>query len=197
MARRIVVVKKQDSGKPIQKSTSLEVSIKCIVSVGNGDRDRTFEEWIDAIREAVHGIDCPEGAQIRFTPTGGYYIVNGRVCLPDDFDPETKDFKPGTRPPLWASTEPEKKQWEILDRIEREKNNPNTLARNPPNLATLAESSRPGRRTVTVQRGKDFAWKDESDAEDVAGTVTEKAADNLVSQVSGKRVVVVRRGKKS
>jgi hypothetical protein len=187
----VVVRKREDSGKQVQKSASLEVTVKFIASIGNGDRERSYEGWIQVIRDAVGAVAGQEGGLTRFTPTGGYYIVNGRVCLPEDFDPETKDFKPGTRSPLWASTEPEKRQWEILERIERDNAKPNTLARNEPRLLTLEET--PRRRTVVVQRDQDFAWKDEEDGEDAADSITEEAAEKLVRRVQGRTVVVKRR----
>ena len=66
----------------------------------------------------------------------GYYLVNGRVCLPDDYDPATRDFKPGTHPPLWAMSPDEQK---IVQRIDREKSRPE-IARQPQHLRTSTET---------------------------------------------------------
>jgi hypothetical protein len=42
------------------------------------------------------------------TKTGAHYLIiepekgRGEICRVEDFDPETRDFKPGAQPPAWA-----------------------------------------------------------------------------------------------
>lgn len=70
-----------------------------MVSTGADDADRSIEELEAAIRHALRG------GKVRarnVTVTTGYYIVDGRVCLPRDYDPERQDFLPGRFPPPWA-----------------------------------------------------------------------------------------------
>lgn len=72
------------------------------VSIGNdhGEDDRTIERFQDAIRQAL--TSDPEVGARHVTFQRAYYIIDGHVCLPSDYDPETKDRKPGTHPPVWA-----------------------------------------------------------------------------------------------
>lgn len=67
-----------------------------MVSVGGDDLDRSYEEFVADIKRALDGVAKSA------TETGGYYIVNGKVCLPGDYDPGTRGFKPGAAPPQWA-----------------------------------------------------------------------------------------------
>lgn len=67
-----------------------------MVSVGGDDVDRSYEEFVIDIKRALDGVAKSA------TETGGYYIVNGKVCLPGDYDPGTRGFKPGATPPQWA-----------------------------------------------------------------------------------------------
>lgn len=67
------------------------------VSVGTEDRDRSIEDFIAFVekRLKVPGVK-------RVTKMSGYYILDGKVCLPDDYDHKTGTFKPGAVPPPWA-----------------------------------------------------------------------------------------------
>lgn len=70
-----------------------------MVSVGKEDAGRSYEDFVRDVKLALladgHGVKA-------VTETGGYYIINGRVCMPADYDPGTHDFKPGAEPPQWA-----------------------------------------------------------------------------------------------
>ena len=68
-----------------------------IITAGTEDRDRTFEEMQNDLAAAINGVPGVK----RVIPSG-YYILDGKVCLPDDYDPETQNFKPGSHPPAWA-----------------------------------------------------------------------------------------------
>lgn len=129
---------KKDSGKPVQKSTQIEVYVPLIVSVGNDNRAVLHPEWVAKV---VAGIkkECPEA---RITPTGGYYLIDGKVCLVQDYDPVAMDRKPGTFPPSWAAQGDEKKQAILAERAAELAKNPpkNQLGVQPPNLLTSKET---------------------------------------------------------
>jgi len=120
-------VKKTAPAKVVQ----VRVQFDIMVSVGEAD-ERSFEEFRD---DAVTALKENVGAK-NVTTLSGYYLVNGRVCLPGDYDPKTRGFKPGARPPLWAMSADESK---IAQRIEREKKLPE-IARQPANLRTSKET---------------------------------------------------------
>lgn len=70
-------------------------NLTVIVSVGNVDRDHTVEELQAAIRKAIP-------AKFNLTFASAHYVIDGKVCLPRDYDPAAQDFKPGAVPPPWA-----------------------------------------------------------------------------------------------
>lgn len=114
------------------KNVEVKVEVTIMVALGTGD-PRSIEQVREDIRE-----DLKNGkTQAKLvTNMGGYYLVDGRVCLPDDYDPATRGFKPGAHPPLWAMGPDER---EVLKRIEREKNLPK-MAQQPQNLRTTQET---------------------------------------------------------
>lgn len=112
----------------------IEISLRFLVSTPVMDDDvRSIEQLRKDCIEALEGIGVSQ-----VTPSSGYYLVNGKVCMPDDYDPKTRDFKPGKFPPSWAGGPDEK---EIRARIEAEKNLP-MMARNPVGLRTSKETDR-------------------------------------------------------
>lgn len=71
------------------------------VSIGTHDRDRTHEQFVEDLMKLLGKV--PYGQEgIHASKTGGYYILDGRVCIPEDYDPKTQNFKPGAVPPSWA-----------------------------------------------------------------------------------------------
>jgi hypothetical protein len=116
---------------PDNKDPQKVLTVRIDISVG-ADDPRLFEDFEREIKEAV--LARNPGALV--TKMGGYYLVGGKVCLPDDYDPETKDFKKGKFPPAWAGGPTES---EIRARIAREQGLP-ALARNPANLLTAKET---------------------------------------------------------
>lgn len=111
----------------------VQVQFSFIISTGKDDA-RSIEELRDDLRRVI--MENTDAKSV--TPVQGYYLVDGKVCLPDDYDPETRDFKPGKYPPRWAGGPDEK---EILARIEREQNL-DSLSRNPAHLRTAKETAR-------------------------------------------------------
>lgn len=69
------------------------------ISVGKDDDDRTIEDFEKAIRDA---LASDEVNAHNVTYQGGYYIIDGKVCLVQDYDHASKNRKPGTYPPPWA-----------------------------------------------------------------------------------------------
>ncbi|WP_344543079.1 hypothetical protein [Streptomyces levis] len=131
---------KQEQRKKPAKVVMVRVQMDIMVSVGQDD-DRSFEEFrddaVEQTKDFLKDQDGPVAAKnATVMSTSGYYLVDGRVCLPDDYDPKTRNFKPGAHPPLWAMGPDEQK---IVQRIEREKNRP-ALARQPQNLRTSTET---------------------------------------------------------
>lgn len=96
----------EPQGEPYQKQHAKVVRFE--VSIGADDDERLLSEFIDAIRDALKA--APVNAN-HATYQGGYYIIDGKVCLEQDYDPATKNRKPGTFPPQWAGgPDPKKNQ---------------------------------------------------------------------------------------
>jgi hypothetical protein len=72
--------------------------LSLMVTAGTEDRDRTIEEFYAEVQAAISTIARAK----RVTLASHYYILDGKVCLPADYDPGTQDRKPGTHPPSWA-----------------------------------------------------------------------------------------------
>jgi hypothetical protein len=75
------------------------------ISVGNDDDVHTIEQFEQAVRMALNSAVDDGRNWFTFntlTTMGSYYIIDGKVCLPHDYDPATKNRKPGTFPPSWA-----------------------------------------------------------------------------------------------
>lgn len=142
-AKKVVKQKAAPKKEHPGKNVEVKVELTIMVAVGKGD-PRTIEQVRDDIRE-----DLMTGkTQAKLvTNLGGYYLVDGKVCLPDDYDPTTRGFKPGAHPPLWAMAPDER---EILKRIEREKNTRPPMARNPENLRTASETDAKEKRVAKV-----------------------------------------------
>lgn len=132
------IARKSASAKPAApapaKVVEMQITIIIDASAGAGDT-RTYEEFRDDIKAALTDQNGSVRAK-RVTNSGGYYLVNGRVCMPGDYDETTRDFKKGAHPPLWAMASDEVK---VLQRIEREKSGPG-LAKNPEGLRTTKET---------------------------------------------------------
>ena len=93
-ARRLGI----DNSKPAG-TLSKVVSIQ--ISIGDSDRDRTVEEFIAEINKRLKPV--PYGKDgIHASVMSGYYIVDGKVCMPSDFDEKKKNFRDKAVPPSWA-----------------------------------------------------------------------------------------------
>lgn len=75
------------------------------ISVGEDDDAHTLVDFEQAIRQALNVYKDDSRGWFTYnnlTMMGGYYIIDGKVCMPADYDPATKNRKPGTFPPQWA-----------------------------------------------------------------------------------------------
>lgn len=96
---------KTPPAKLIQKQAQIEVVLKLIASNGDAYRGESYESFVEAFRQFTK--ERWPGA--NFTPIGGYYLVDGKVCRVEDFDRQTMNRKPGTFPPSWSLVGDEKK----------------------------------------------------------------------------------------
>lgn len=124
----------KDSGKRISKSHEFKVNM--YVSLSDKHRGLTWEQMQERIAELIK----QEWPDALVTPMGGHILIDGRACYPHDFDYTTMDRKPGTHPPLYTLSDAEQREVQVLQRIERERKNPNRLARNPEHLLTSRET---------------------------------------------------------
>lgn len=91
-----VVSRKKTPDVPRPEIHAKQISL--IVSIGTEDRDRSWEDFEKDVIEAIQ----KHATVKRAVSVGGYYILDGQVCLPPDYDPKTQNFKPGATPPAWA-----------------------------------------------------------------------------------------------
>jgi hypothetical protein len=130
-----------DSGRNVAKN--VEIQVRLVISQGNNHRDLLHGAVVDRLKEIITqewpaAEDGTRGALV--TPTGGYYLIDGVVCLVADFDPETMDRKPGTLPPSWSLGPGDEKKAAILaERNEVQKNWTNHMAKQPEKLLTTYE----------------------------------------------------------
>lgn len=164
MAKAVIRKPKKESAQQDPEkwvSHNFEFKHDFIVSVKmmeGGELIEGVPTW-EEVQEEIRGLLKERFPHGHFTPSGGYIIIredDGRVraCYPGDFDYETMDRKPGTHPPLYTLSHEEQRevrelQRQVEIRVQREKareeSTGNSLARNPPNLLTLKE-------TTAVQR---------------------------------------------
>lgn len=93
--REVLDFKKTKPAEKISKVLSVHISI------GNDDSDRSWEDFLEDVKKKIGATPYGQPG-IHLSTMGGYYILDGVVCLPGDFDPKTRTFKPGKFPPPWA-----------------------------------------------------------------------------------------------
>lgn len=76
----------------------VDIQVNWMVSVGTEDRERSIEDFVQDIEKAIQEV---AGAK-RVLVQRPYYILDGKVCLVEDYDPATQNFKEGATPPPWA-----------------------------------------------------------------------------------------------
>lgn len=145
--------------------------------------------------------------------TGGYYILDGKVCLPDDYDPRKKQFRKGAVPPEWAggpktakvrqSATQKQMDWDIENLSSDEYDKKYRLGKHAPTYKTEAQIREEQRVQMEVYRAEkaareeeemeEFGW-DEGDAADdeKMGKVADKSAKRAIKKMQStpkKRVV--------
>lgn len=140
MPLKVRPMKKQDSVRVVQKQVKIQLTF--LASYGDNHRAELYEEALEKIKKLVKDEwpDTPDGRGVNFTSVGGYYLVDGKVCLVQDFDPEAMDRKPGTLPPSWASQGDEKKEAILVERNAAQAKVVNQLGRQPEKLLTSKET---------------------------------------------------------
>lgn len=110
--------------------------VNLTISVGDDDSARLLPELVAAIKEAL--TNSPVSAK-SVTVTGQHYLIlnggSGKLCREMDYDPDTRDFRPGTFPPAWAGGGPETTR--ATKDIE---SGAGVGARNPEHLRTVQET---------------------------------------------------------
>lgn len=161
------------------------------ISVGANDDEHTIHSFEDAVRDALtyardHGASVfVSGAdELRFhnlTVLGGHYIIDGKVCLPQDYDPVTKNRKPGTFPPQWAGGPDPKKAGSIAAHVaeqadEPEEEKPHEFVRVQPTRSSERDP-RTGRRVRSdkgVPRGPRTVPADKIDVKNAVAKMGEQ-----------------------
>lgn len=92
-------IKSKDSSSKRPKIHAKVVQVS--VSIGTHDRGRSYEDFVEDVTSRLNGVPYGEEGN-HVAVTGGYYILDGKVCLPDDYDEKRGTFKEGTTPPSWA-----------------------------------------------------------------------------------------------
>jgi hypothetical protein len=101
-ARKVTTKKTTPKKRTVKKPVSASKpklhakNMTLVVSVGDKDRDKLIEAMQDAVKKAVEKLGYSASLM------SSYYILDGKVCLPKDYDPATQNFKPGAVPPPWA-----------------------------------------------------------------------------------------------
>lgn len=71
------------------------------LSVGTDDRARNIQDFIDDALKKLGVVPFGEDGT-HAAVMGSYYILDGKVCLPEDYDEKKQTFKKGATPPTWA-----------------------------------------------------------------------------------------------
>lgn len=87
-----------DNSKPA-KILSKVISLQ--VSVGSYDRGRSIEDLIKEIKTKLGAVAFGNDG-IHASVLGSYYVLDGKVCQPADYDPKKQNFRDGALPPSWA-----------------------------------------------------------------------------------------------
>ena len=99
-AKKTTPAKKGVAPRKVASASKVKLHAKNVnlcVSIGNDDRKRTVEQMQDALRKAIESAGFK-----NVTVMSSYYILDGKVCQPQDYDEKTQDFLPGKTSPSWA-----------------------------------------------------------------------------------------------
>lgn len=86
---------------PVGKAKKISKVISVHFSVGDEDRNTTMEQFIEKIMKMTKAVPYGD-VGMHATKMSEYYIIDGVVCLPIDYDPKKQQMKTGHFPPPWA-----------------------------------------------------------------------------------------------
>lgn len=212
-----------ENGGDTSKGPAKQVSkvVNLIISIDDSDRGRSWEKFVEDIKRQTKAVGPPyiddDNNRIpgpHVTITGGYYILDGKVCKPEDYDPKKQRFKPGATPPPWAggpkhstvalSSSQKQMEWDREHLSSDEYDQKYQIGKYKP-VVDYSKVITPAQQKEKMKEWKrdkelreeaeleDFEW-DESDALDDAkmGKVADKSASAAAKKLKGgkkKRVV--------
>lgn len=189
--------------------------VHLIISVGDDDRERDFDAFVDDIKKKLGApakVVDSKGNRSKgphVSTTGGYYILDGKVCLPEDYDAKRQAFKKGAVPPSWAggpktnsmtgASTQKQLDWDLENLSEDEYDKKYGLGKykpKPKSYETSAEHDARMRRERAAAKAaeddelEEFDW-DEDDAldDEKMGKVADASASAAVKKMKSKKVV--------
>lgn len=202
-------------GKPAMHAKVVQL----VLSVGTDDRERSYEEFVEWIKNKIQPVKAgrvdEDGNVVRnegvhMAVTGGYYILDGKVCMPDDYDTKKGAAKPGAFPPSWAGG-PSTQQMTIKTQIQKDleeltpdeydkkyglgKYGPKPVS----SKVTYEGRRKAGRLTKEVKEEledaeiEDFDWEEEDLTEESMGAVADESASRAVARLKGSKKRVVKK----
>jgi hypothetical protein len=91
----------KEANKNRTKAKRVAKVVHLTVSVGDDDRGRTYEKFVDFIQKTLGVVEYGKPG-VHASVTGGHYVLDGAVCRPEDYDPKKQTFNLGATPPPWA-----------------------------------------------------------------------------------------------
>ena len=163
VTKKTAAPKKESASKPKMHAKNVNLC----VSIGEADRNRTVEQMQDALKKAIEKAGFK-----NVTVMSSYYILDGKVCRPEDYDEKTQNFKDGKQPPPWAGGPSVNA---ILERVGQEEYRitaPISPKENMDAIRPILEKNA-AKKTITKRAAdedddlEEFGW-DESDIKDEA-----------------------------
>lgn len=203
-AKKTTTAKKGVVKKPVKKESASKVekpkmhakNVSLIISIGNDDRERSIEKMTEQLKSAI-----TKAGYKNVTVMSSYYILDGKVCNPADYDEKTQNFKPGATPPPWAGGPSVNV---ILERVGQDEFKVERPAYSPkenmdairPILEANAAKKRKGKAVDDDDGLEEFDWdvedaSDDEKLEEVASKSRKVAIKKLTSKktVPAKKVV--------
>lgn len=203
-----------------EKAKRVAKVLNISISIDDSDRKRTYEKFVEDVKKSLGAVEPPwiddDGNRIpgpHVAVTGGYYILDGKVCRPEDYDKKLQGFKTGATPPSWAggpsapATQFRQMDWDLQNLTSDEYDQKYGLGKYAPKPAWTESNSEHMNRMKT-QRAEakrvreaqedegleEFDWEDEDVLDDAKmGKVADKSASAAVRKMKGskgkKRVV--------
>lgn len=192
--RKIIDKIEEPSTNKIHKVVSLHIS------VGDEDRDRNMEDFIKLLMIRLGAVPYGKSG-IHTTQMGAYYIIDGAVYLPPDYDPKS-GIRKGSLPPQWAGGPPPVKAVKKAD-VSGGKFDTSRLSASEYSQRYHGKGNPNVIKDAPQDVGDDIDWDmsdvgDDSKAKKVASKAVNKAKHILIKKKPSPAPVkrVVRRSKK-